>query len=138
MSNLNSQQSDDYDLELVDLSSPPANTLLVPEGTTNISVPPGFFFFLTPPVRASNFAALGGIITPSKPINAIFLRNDTGQGKFPKVASIRVQPQANGSFGVQIDKDRYPNLFPGFFVVGIRNLKINPTITVVNFFGRFG
>jgi hypothetical protein len=127
------QQLGDADLTMVDLSSPPADMILVPGGTMNIVVPPGLWLIVNHVFYARKFVRIAGTIAPPlppTPPNALFFRNDTGQGSFTKVVSLQTQLRPDGSFEAQIDKVRYPNLFPGFFVVGIRNPKANPTIRI--------
>jgi hypothetical protein len=131
--NIQAQQSDDYDPTLVNLSSPPAGMFLVSQGAAAIDVRPGDGVIVNQVFRVREFIRISGQLAlplPAKPLTALFFRNDTGQGQFPRVVSLQTQLRQDGSFEAQIDKMRYANLLPGFYIVGLRNPKANPTITL--------
>jgi hypothetical protein len=71
------------------------------------------------------------LLLPRKPLNALFFRNETGQGSFPRVVSLPTSLRPDGTCAAQIAQGSYANLFPGFFVVGLRNLRANPTMRLL-------
>ena len=128
------QQSDTDDLTMVNLSSPPAGTLLVPEGTMSTALAPGQVGFIGRVFMVRKLLRITGKIAlplPEKPLNALFFRNDSGAGTFNRVVSLQTQLQGDGSFKVEINKESYANLIPGFFVVGLRNPKANRIIVIL-------
>jgi hypothetical protein len=132
------QSSDDGDI--VDLSS----MVVLPQGTTNRTIPSGEFFRLDTVIQASQLVSLSGNFSvpsglPAKPLTALFYRSDTREGAFKKpVVSMSITPLPTGDgvslfFFAEIEKTLYAHLFPGFFKVAVRNPKANPPIKVVNF-----
>jgi hypothetical protein len=135
-------QYGDADPIVVNPSTLSSDIILLPPGAQGRRLAPGEIVIINTVIQARTFVTITGSFRAAvkmKPLNALFFRNDTGRGDFPKVASLATTEQVTSDnettilFLGQITQTDFPNLFPGFFMGGIRNPKANPEILLFGF-----
>jgi hypothetical protein len=132
-------QHSDAALPKMDFAAPAAHPMLLAQQPMPMDLAPGTEYVIPRVFAVPVAIEIGGWITSPLDLvkkfpTANFYRSETRKGAFTRVVSLTVAERPiglfRGPFVGQINRGQYPTLFPGFFMVGLRNPKANPMLTL--------